>query len=149
MTNLDLAVSYLRQARIRLAVLPRYLEANAPHIVVREAQEIVELSLKAMLRRMGVEPPKWHDVSELLQEHAQALPPALLPRLPELLERSRKLRHEREIAFYGDTDLIPDALYTSGDAEEALASARLAVACAEVVLVGHPPTSLDPAAPDA
>jgi len=30
--------------------------------VVEEAQEIVELSLKGMLRFVGIEPPKFHDV---------------------------------------------------------------------------------------
>jgi HEPN domain-containing protein len=34
--------------------------------VVREAQEIVELALKGMLRQIGIEPPKWHDVGQLI-----------------------------------------------------------------------------------
>jgi HEPN domain-containing protein len=33
--------------------------------VVREAQELVELALKGMLRAIGIEPPKLHDVETL------------------------------------------------------------------------------------
>ena len=39
--------------------------------VVREAQEIVELSLTGMLRSVGVEPPTYHDVGNLLLEHKE------------------------------------------------------------------------------
>ena len=40
--------------------------------VVREAQEIVELALKGLLRQVGIEPPRWHDVGELLRDIARA-----------------------------------------------------------------------------
>jgi HEPN domain len=63
-TNFTLAQSYLLKARIRLKILQVLLDENAYSDVVREAQEIVELSLKGMLRQVGVEPPKWHDVTE-------------------------------------------------------------------------------------
>ena len=44
--------------------------------VVREAQELVEWVLKGVLRAVGVEPPKFHDVGALLVEHqAKFLPP--------------------------------------------------------------------------
>ncbi len=46
----------------RLKILVVLLEEDAYSDVVREAQEIVELALKGMLRQAGIEPPKWHDV---------------------------------------------------------------------------------------
>lgn len=68
MTNLSLAQSYLLKARSRLKILQVLLDEEAFSDVVREAQEIVELSLKGMLRQVGVEPPKWHDVGSFLLE---------------------------------------------------------------------------------
>lgn len=65
MTNLDLARSYLRKARDRLDILDLLSRKEAYSDVVREAQEIVELALKGMLRAVGVEPPKLHDVGAM------------------------------------------------------------------------------------
>jgi HEPN domain-containing protein len=36
--------------------------------VVRQCQEAVELLLKASLRLVGAEPPKWHDVGTILKK---------------------------------------------------------------------------------
>jgi len=58
MTNEALAQSYLRKALDRLDVLDLLMGKGAYSDVVREAQEIVELALEAMLREVGVEPPK-------------------------------------------------------------------------------------------
>lgn len=66
MTATSLAQSYLLKALVRLEVLELFLSRGAFSDVVREAQEAVELLLKAILRQVGVEPPKWHDVGELL-----------------------------------------------------------------------------------
>jgi len=57
MTNVSLAQSYLIKARKRLKILPVLLDELAYSDVVREAQEIVELALKGMLRQVGIEPP--------------------------------------------------------------------------------------------
>lgn len=69
MTNVSLAQSYLIKARKRLKILPVLLDEASYSDVVREAQEIVELALKGMLRQVGIEPPKWHDVGPLLKEY--------------------------------------------------------------------------------
>jgi HEPN domain-containing protein len=73
-TNLSLAQSYLQKARTRLKILQVLLDEEAFSDVVREAQEIVELALKGMLRQVGVEPPKWHDVGGFLLEFADRFP---------------------------------------------------------------------------
>lgn len=68
MTNVSLAQSYLVKARKRLKILAALMDESAYSDVVREAQEIVESALKGMLRQVGVEPPKWHDVGQILKE---------------------------------------------------------------------------------
>lgn len=58
MTNISLAQSYLLKAGKRLKILAVLLDDQAYSDVIREAQEIVELSLKGMLRQVGIEPPQ-------------------------------------------------------------------------------------------
>jgi hypothetical protein len=79
------------------------LEEEAYSDVVREGQELVEFSLKGMLRSVGVDPPKWHDVGPL-QEHESLFPPSGRPSLGRLAEISRWLTKERAFAFCGDVD---------------------------------------------
>ena len=75
MTNTSLAESYLAKAKVRLEVLDVYLDKEAYSDVVREAQEVVELALKGMLRQVGMEPPHWHDVGyTVYAQHAPTLP---------------------------------------------------------------------------
>ena len=74
MTNTSLAESYLIKARVRLEVLEVYLDKEAYSDVVREAQEIVELALKGMLRQVGMEPPHWRDVGRFVGEHRGRFP---------------------------------------------------------------------------
>ena len=57
MTNGALAASYLAKATLRLDILPVLFERAGYSDVVREAQEIVELALKGMLRQAGIEAP--------------------------------------------------------------------------------------------
>jgi HEPN domain-containing protein len=52
MTNVSLAQSYLIKARKRLKILPVLMRERAYSDVVREAQEIVELARKGMLRQV-------------------------------------------------------------------------------------------------
>jgi HEPN domain-containing protein len=128
MQNPDLAGDHVRRAEIRLRVLDVLFESESWADVVRESQEVVELALKGLLRAHGVEPPRVHDVSEvLLAEHGR-LPAALQRHLEELAEISRDLRRDRELAFYGAEDLTPSGFYTRKDAEKARSGARRTVA---------------------
>ena len=119
-----LAGSYLEKATKRLRVLDVLLEEEAFSDVVREAQELVELAMKGMLRYVGVDPPKWHDVSPILVEHRDLLPETIQGTLTRLQEISKRLRREREFAFYGDIDFIPTEEYTRNDAMQAIGDAR-------------------------
>ncbi len=80
-----------------------------------------------MLRHIGIDPPKWHDVGELLLMHKERFPYEIHDSLGELAGISRWLKEERELAFYGDVDFIPTEEYTSEDAERAMNSAKKVV----------------------
>jgi hypothetical protein len=137
---MSLAQSYLLKARTRLKILQVLLEEGAWSDVVREAQEIVELALKGMLRQVGVEPPKWHDVGGFLLQFDDRFPAFERDRLESLAEISTRLRKEREFSFYGDIDFIPTEEYSQEDAQRAIDEARTAVeAAAEIIpLPGEP-----------
>ena len=133
MTSVSLGASYLEKAAIRLKVLELLLREQAYSDVVREAQEVVELALKGVLRVLGVEPPKIHDVGPLILEYRDRLPGAVQPDADRIAEASRWLRKEREFSFYGEVDLIPTEEYGVEEAERALADARFVVGRARVV----------------
>jgi HEPN domain-containing protein len=136
-TSGEIARSHLRQARLILAEAEHYQRDGVWHLVVRRAQESVELALKGLLRGAGLEVPHVHDVSAFLLEHSERLPAALIPHLDRLVSASRRLRREREISFYGDEEsgAAPDRLYTAGDAEYGVGDARFVVELCE----RHPP----------
>lgn len=125
MTSDELARSYFSRASKRMLALRVQMDAEAFPDVVREAQEIVELALKGMLRCVGVDPPKWHDVGSVLIEHRTKFPLSLQAELDPLAEISLRLRRDREAAFYGDIDLIPERVFDRDSAERALAAVRL------------------------
>ena len=129
MTATSLAQSYLLKALVRLEILELFLAKEAFSDVVREAQEAVELMLKAILRQVGVEPPKWHDVGALLVANEVRLPSHLRSHVQRLAAISSWLRKEREFAFYGDADFLPTEEYTMEQAAQALSDARF---CAEI-----------------
>ena len=104
--------------------------------MVREAQELVELALKGMLREVAIDPPKWHDVGPILTEQAQRFPEATRALLPELARISHWLRKEREFSFYGDVDFIPTEQYSAQDADRAITDALYAFAAARKLIEG-------------
>lgn len=124
MTNPKLEIDYVVRAGHRLAALRVLVERGAHADVVREAQEIIELSLKALLRASGVTVPQIHDVSQILLREVERLPAALRPDVDRMAEISKALRKDREIAFYGAEDLIPSEFYTEADATRASADAH-------------------------
>jgi HEPN domain-containing protein len=130
-TTDDLAKSYLLKARARLKALAVLRDEGAHSDVVREAQELVELALKAMLRSVGVEPPKLHDVGPLLLEHRARFVAQVGDRLDRAAEISRRLRHDRELAFYGDVDFVPTEQYSPADARRAFDDAAWILDLAE------------------
>jgi HEPN domain-containing protein len=135
MTSKDLAQSYLTKADKRLKILSVLLEEKDYSDVVREAQEIVELSLKGLLRNGGIEPPKHHDVGPLILEHQERFKNISPVEIMKIAKISKKLRKERELAFYGDIDFIPTEEYTAEDAIEAMEGAKFVVNMAKRSMV--------------
>jgi HEPN domain-containing protein len=128
MRNRDLAADHLRRAAVRLRALDVLHESGSWADVVRESQEVVELALKGLLRACGVEPPRIHDVADVLMAERDRLPTDLAPHLERLASVSRALRRDRELAFYGAEDLTPSTFYRENDAVIARDSAREVVA---------------------
>lgn len=127
MQNRDLAKDYLRRSDARLKALDVLFTEHSWADVVREAQEIVELVLKALLRSHGIEAPRVHDVSEVMLKESSRLPDELHPHLYRLAKISKDLRRDRELAFYGSEDLTPLSFYSEEDATAARDGARLTV----------------------
>ncbi len=134
MNNRLLAQSYLIKAQKRLKILAVLLAEEDWSDILREAQEIVELALKGMLRQVGIEPPKWHDVGSLILEYRGRFPDAVQQQVERLAEISAYLRKEREISFYGEADVIPTEQYSREDALAAIADAQLIVQLARQVI---------------
>ncbi len=94
-----LAADYVRRAKIWLQALDVLFDAASWADVVRESQEIVELALKGLLRGHGIEPPRIHDVSEVLLAERERLPTPLHAQVETLANASRRLRRDRELAI--------------------------------------------------
>jgi HEPN domain-containing protein len=128
MRNRSLASDHVHRADVRLRALDVLFEGESWADVVREAQEIVELALKGLLRTVGVVPPRIHDVSDVLEAERDRLPGPVRECLDELCRISKDLRRDRELAFYGAEDLTPSGFYDRQDAERARAGARFTFA---------------------
>lgn len=131
MRSPDLAADYIRRAAARLAALDSLFEAESWADVVRESQEVVELALKGLLRASGIEPPRIHDVSDVLMAERSRLPKPIQRDVETLAAGSRTLRRDHELAFYGAEDLTPSGFYTKEDAVAARDIARKTVAAVQ------------------
>jgi len=120
--NIGMAGSYLTQAEQRLKYAKQALNDGNYAYVIRQSQEAVELALKASLRIVGIEPPKFHDVGPILRRSSDSFPEWFRDQVDKMASISRILRREREPSMYGDEDLAlpPDELYTVEDAKTAL-----------------------------
>lgn len=127
MRNRDLASDYVRRAGVRLSAIDALFDGQSWADVVRESQEAVELALKGLLRSVGIDPPRIHDVSEILLDQRARMPRVLEADLDRLARISKQLRRDRELAFYGTEDLTPSDFYTEEDAEGARSDARFVV----------------------
>jgi len=107
------AERYLREAR------NAYAEGDFP-TAIRRSQESVELSVKAALRLLGIEYPRKHDVSDVLDQIVglEALPGYFREAVPFLQEVVRRLAMVRGIAMYGDEETLtpPSRIFKGEDA---------------------------------
>ncbi len=121
--NFDsLAFSYITQAEERLDLAKTEYERKKYNIVVRLCQEAVELSLKACLRLVNIEPPKFHDVGPILKNNTDKFPQWFKEKIDIFASYSRSLRKERELSMYGDeeTNTPPELLYSAYDGQQSI-----------------------------
>jgi len=133
MKNQDLVNDYLKRAKSRLKALDVLFDDSNWADVVRESQEVVELVLKAILRHSKIDPPRVHDVSDIMEAHQNLLPPQFRAELQKIKKISRSLRRDLELSFYGSEDLTPSNFYREEDATEARQWARFLVDLSEKI----------------
>jgi HEPN domain-containing protein len=121
-TSDGIARDYLQQARVRRLALDTFIQVGAYAVVVREAQDIVELVLKGALRFVGVEPPKRHDVHRVVERFIERFPPDWRAAFADLRARLGRLAEDRGPAFYGnEAEDIPAAeLFGEPEARSAM-----------------------------
>ena len=122
MQLLRIARSYLRQAEARLEDAKDALsEGNYPY-AVRLSQECVELSLKAALKAVGIDYPKVHDVSDVLEVVSERFPEWFRAEIDFLCESSKILAKKREISLYGGEEafLAAEDVISKDDAGDAV-----------------------------
>ncbi|AAK41697.1 HEPN domain-containing protein [Saccharolobus solfataricus] len=127
MNSKEIAEGYLREAKIRIKYAELSLNEDKDYaFCVRASQEIVELSIKAILRLLGIEYGKIHDPGKILVENMDRLPSWLKKEAENIAYISRWLRAEREPSMYGDEveGIPPTELYTESYCRKALESAK-------------------------
>ncbi len=126
MTNREQADRLISEAGDIREELSRLLSRGVWNLVVRRAQEVIELALKALMIEMGVDYPKTHDVAPLFARTVRARGAAVdEPTLTWLQQASARLARARGPAFYLETDFTDrDAKDAAGDADRVMTFAR-------------------------
>lgn len=116
----------MRRAGSRLIDAEAALERGDYPETVRYSQECVELSLKAVLRILGIDYPKVHDVGDILLASEDRLPDWFRRELEKVARISRYLAELRSPSMYGIEveGRAPSDLFGREDAERALGDAR-------------------------
>jgi len=96
-----MARDYAESAEWFLRESENALNAGRSAVCVRRSQEALELAAKAALRRLGIEYPHEHDVSEAIEASAERLPDSLRARIEEIKATLQELAKVRGPAFYG------------------------------------------------
>lgn len=128
MSPSTLPLAYLKKSQSRLRALSILMQDQNFSDVVQEAQEIVELCSKAILRIALLDPPHRHDVAAELAQIKGSFDHAYRGEITELETANRWLRREREMSFYGADDFDPTSGYSIEDANRAFRYAEIAVA---------------------
>jgi len=126
MKLLEVSKALLRQAEARLEDGRGALhDENFPYCV-RLSAECVELSIKAILKLVGIEYPKKHDVSDVLLLAINRFPDWFRDHAPRIVESNKILTKKREPALYGGEEafLTPEDVISKEDATDAIKRAE-------------------------
>lgn len=126
LNNITLANDYLNESKLRIETAENALIKKACAYCIRQSQEAAELSLKAALRIIGVDFPKWHDVGEILLREKEKFPNEFQEHVPNMALISAALTKKREPAMYGDelSAMPPSKIFNEKDADDALKNAK-------------------------
>ena len=126
MNNFDLSQKLLSEARECYENMLNSYGKSSWNMVIRRAQEVVELSIKALLKIMGVEYPKSHDVGEVFEltciQNGIMVENTVLIRIKQI---SYELAKDRSPAFY------IEKIYNEENAEKAKTDAEFVMNFAE------------------
>ena len=126
MNNTDLNGRLIQEAQMIMEEARRAFNGKAWNLVVRRSQEVVELSLKGLLKLMGVESPKTHDVGDTFAKVCTDKNIAIeSEKLAEMQRISHQLGRNYAPAFY----MVKD--HTQEQASQALQSAETVLTEAE------------------
>ncbi|MDE0043138.1 MAG: HEPN domain-containing protein [Candidatus Poribacteria bacterium] len=126
MNNTDLNGRLILEAQMIMGEAKRAFDSEAWNLAVRRSQEVVELSLKGLLKLMGVETPKIHDVGDTFAKICTKKKIAIeSEKLTEIQRISQQLARDRAPAFYMEKE------YTREQANQALQSAGTVLTEAE------------------
>jgi len=108
----------LRRGLDALEAAEAAFERRRYALVVSLSQQACELSLKAALRFAGIDPPRQHDVGEIVAARARRFPRWFRGELPFLRESSELLARLREPATYGSpsADRAPAEIFSDPSA---------------------------------
>ncbi len=129
MNQIDFAKDYFNEAKIRLETAKNVISKETYAFCVRLCQEAVELSLKAALRLVGIDFPKWHDIGEVLIKEKEKFPNEFQNKIEKLTEISKFLVKFRELAMYGDelSSKSPSMIFNEEIAKNALIDTKFCV----------------------
>jgi HEPN domain-containing protein len=124
-----MAEDYLAESASILSEARAAKDMGRHHRAIRLSQECLELTLKAILRSVGVEYPKEHDVSDAIEENLELFPDWFRSVTPKLEEGSTWLSERRGISMYGDEIAGKPAsqLFTGEDSAKAVEYSERAI----------------------
>lgn len=117
MDNFERGKKLFKDANDILREVENYLRIKNWNQTVRRSQEVVELSLKAVLKIIGIEYPKEHDIGEFFVK-ALRRKGIKIKDVQNIIEISDTLSEQRLPAFYREKDC------TKEEAEDASKKAR-------------------------
>ena len=126
MNNTDLNGRLILEAQMIMEEAKRAFDSEAWNLAVRRSQEVVKLSLKGLLKLMGVESPKTHEVGDTFAKICTEKKIAIESgKLAEIQQISHQFAHDRAPALYMEKE------YTRAQANQALQSAGTVLTEAE------------------
>lgn len=122
MKTTRMAKDYAANAAWPLRQAENALEAKNGPVCVRRLQEALELASKAVLRRLAIEYPRQHDVSDAIEFASNRLPECLKNRVEDITQALTELDRIRGPAFYGyeAEGIPPSEAFTADYAEQTL-----------------------------